>query len=33
MLKVLDHIKIYESGRIVIMLMDGIEIACVGKHK
>ena len=26
MLKVLDHITVYESGRLIVVFMDGIEI-------
>jgi len=30
MLKVLDHITVYESGRLVVKFMDGTEVECGG---
>ena len=31
MLKTLDHIKVYESGKLVVTFMDGTEMECVGE--
>jgi len=30
-LRTLDHIKVYETGRIIIRFMDGMEIECNGE--
>lgn len=31
MLKTLDHIKVYESGKLVVKFMDGTEMECGGE--
>lgn len=31
MLKTLDHIKVYESGKLVVTFMDGTEMKCGGE--
>lgn len=31
MLKTLDHIKVFESGKLVVTFMDGTEIECKGE--
>ena len=31
MLKTLDHIKVYESGKLVVTFMDGTEMECCGE--
>jgi len=30
-LRTLDHIKVYETGRIIIRFMDGTEMECNGE--
>lgn len=30
-LKTLDHIKVYESGKLVVTFMDGTEMECGGE--